>query len=169
MTFDPSAAIMRALMVTRPGAAAGGQQMAAGAPAKGFQPSSAPPSEPTAMGGPDTVSASPKGAQTQNVQAPPEIANQYTTQQAAPSGNMYDMLMSRLGQSSGYRAFQPTDFAPQQRPQYQFDPATDPSRIIQAKLAEQRAAAAAAAEAKAQATEPPPYDPYYAGGGHDSP
>ena len=184
MNFDPSAAIMRALMVTRPGAAAGGQQMAAGAPAKGFQgaeggmPQGGDGGQPTVMGRPDNEAAGApaKGFQPmEGGQQPPPSYMQtqgYSQPQAqsAPPADMYARLAQNIQMAQpAYRAYQPTDFRAAPRQQYQFDPATDPSRIVLAKLAERAAKDKADAEAKAQATEPPPYDPYFLGGGHDSP
>jgi hypothetical protein len=195
MNFDPSAAIMRALMVTRPGAAAGGQQMAAGAPAKGFQgaeggmPQGGDGGQPTIMGRPDSEAAGapakgfqpmeggqqppPSYMQTQGYSQPQTQGYSQPQTQSAPPADMYARLAQNIQMAQpAYRAYQPTDFRAAPRQQYQFDPATDPSRIVLAKLAERAAKDKADAEAKAQATEPPPYDPYFAGGGHsgqDSP
>jgi hypothetical protein len=65
---------------------------------------------------------------------------------------MYARLAQNIQMAQpAYRAYQPTDFRAAPRQQYQFDPATDPSRIVLAKLAERAAKDKADAEAKATA------------------
>jgi hypothetical protein len=53
---------------------------------------------------------------------------------------MYARLAQNIQMAQpAYRAYQPTDFRAAPRQQYQFDPATDPSRIVLARLAERAA------------------------------
>ena len=162
MSYDERRAIHHALRMTRPGAmfggamaggqpAAQGNPDAAGAPAKGFQPDGGQqPPMPTAQGSPDAAGAPPKGFQPEGQQsggpAPPAaLTQQYAQNTAAPQpANMYESIMSRMPQAP--RTYQPTDFAAPERKQWQFDPATDPSRMLNAQLrrqAEEKAAAAA--------------------------
>lgn len=131
-------ALNRALHLTRPGALEGGA-MEAPAP----QATAAPP--------PAAQAPAPGGDGGQ-----PVSTYSGGMQGAAPSGNLYDMVMSRLAQAQSqapaYRAYQPSDFAAPVRRQWQFDPATDPSRMLNARLRAQKEAAAAAAAAAASAT-----------------
>lgn len=82
-------------------------------------------------------------------------------QGASPASNLYDMVLSRLtqaqAQAPAYRAYQPTDFEAPVRKQWQFDPATDPSRMLNARLRAQKEAAAAEAAASAAADVAPVY------------
>ncbi len=195
MTYDNQKAIRRALRLARGGYAGGGAGMggvatqggpdgAAGAPAKGFTPSSGDAPPPQVMGSPDAAGAPPKGFTpgSDNRGAPssymqsqgfgPGVNNYQPPPQQLPTGpsaDFYQNLMSGMQFAQPtYRAYQPGNFAPQQlRQTYRFDPATDPSRLVIAELARQAAERASQANQEPEST--PPYDPYFLGGGHDSP
>lgn len=81
MMYDPYELIARALMLTRPGAADGGQMVT--------------------TQGQEQVQPQPQA----QVQAQPQAQ-----QQASPSANMYEALMQHLSQAPSYHAAQPTDF-----------------------------------------------------------
>lgn len=178
MTYDNQKAIRRALRLARGGYAGGGAGMggvatqggpdgAAGATPKGFSPNSGEAPPPQVMGSPDAAGAPPKGFTpgATSYQPPPQPAPLPT----GPSADFYQNLLSGMQFAQPtYRAYQPGDFAPQQlRQTYRFDPATDPSRIVNAELARQAAERAAQVS---QAPAPSDYSYNYIdyGGGGDS-
>lgn len=144
-----------------------GSSDAAGAPAKGFTPGvggeGGNPQNPQVMGYSDAAGAPAKGF-TPREAGPPPVALP-----TGPSTDFYQNLMSGMQSAQpSYRAFQPTDFGPGRlRQTYTFDPATDPSRRVNAELA--RLAAERASQANQEPESTPPYDPYFLGGGYDSP
>ena len=144
-----------------------GSPDAAGAPAKGFTPGSqqgSPPPTFMETRGYDRGQPVAFGPNVNNYQQAPQQAPLPT----GPSADFYQNLLSSMQFSQPtYRAYQPGDFAPQQlRQTYRFDPATDPSRMVNAELARQ------AAEKAAQANQTPASTPDYTyidyGGGGDS-
>lgn len=164
MNFDNAQAIRRALRLVHDGYADGGAPVAddaaVGASPKGFSAGDGAPPQHFS----DAVGASPKGftpsqptpseaynrgqtgqpAFTSAAPPPAMYGGQQGIGQAAPAtGDMYQQIMARLAPAMApTRSYQPSDFRMAERPQYTFNPATDPSRIVLAKMAEAKAAAA---------------------------
>jgi len=180
VTYDNQKAIRRALRLARGGYAGGGAGMggvatqggpdgAAGATPKGFLPGNGEAPPPQVMGSPDAAGAPPKGFSPgpgATSYQPPPPREQLPT---GPSADFYQNLLSGMQFAQPtYRAYQPTDFAPHQlRQTYTFNPATDPSRIVNAELARLKAEKEAG-QNQTQAPAASDYNYIDYGGGGDS-